>query len=142
MEYARSLTLDLPYAEVVPKVREAFGDQGFGILTEIDVTATLREKLGHGMEDYVILGACNPGLARRALDIERDIGLLLPCNVVVRATGDGRTLVQALDPRVMVAVPEREEMQPVAQEAGIRIQAALDNLEHAATVRGGALPER
>jgi uncharacterized protein (DUF302 family) len=80
------------------------------------------------MEPYVILGACNPQLAHRALNIERDIGLLLPCNVVVRAAQDATTLVQALDPQVMVAVPERDELQPIADEAGRRIQAALDSL--------------
>ncbi|MFI8852947.1 DUF302 domain-containing protein [Streptomyces sp. 891-h] len=128
MDYARTLTLDLPYDQAVPRVKEAFKEQGFGTLTEIDVTATLREKLGHTMEDYVILGACNPQLAHRALDIEREIGLLLPCNVVVRAAEHGRTLVQALDPNVMVTVPGRTEMQPIAEEATARIQAALDTL--------------
>ena len=70
------------------------------------------------MEPYVILGACNPQLAHRALDVEREIGLLLPCNVVVRTAQDATTIVQALDPQVMVAVPEREELQPIADEAG------------------------
>ncbi|MBO8187794.1 DUF302 domain-containing protein [Streptomyces spirodelae] len=131
MDYARTLTLDLPYDQAVPRVKEAFKEQGFGTLTEIDVTATLREKLGHTMEDYVILGACNPQLAHRALDIEREIGLLLPCNVVVRTAEHGRTLVQALDPNVMVTVPGRTEMQPIAEEATARIQAALDTLRTA-----------
>lgn len=128
MEYARSVTVDLPYDDVVPRVKEAFRAQGFGTLTEIDVRATLREKLGEDIEPYVILGACNPNLANRALGIEREIGLLLPCNVVVRALEDGRTLVQALDPHVMVAVPGRAELGPVADEAARRIQAALDSL--------------
>ena len=77
------------------------------------------------MEPYVILGTCNPQLAHRALDVDRAIGALLPCNVVVRAV-DGRTLVEALDPQVMVTVPGREELQPVADEASRRIQVALD----------------
>jgi len=128
MDYARTITLDLPYEQAVPKVKEAFMEQGFGTLTEIDVTATLREKLGHTMENYVILGACNPQLAHRALDVEREVGLLLPCNVVVRTAEDGKTVVQALDPDVMVAVPERTEMQPIAEEAAARIQSALDTL--------------
>ncbi|MET9833542.1 DUF302 domain-containing protein [Streptomyces sp. NPDC006385] len=130
MDYANTITLDLPYDQAVPKVKEAFKEQGFGILTEIDVRATLKDKLGQDMEDYVILGACNPQLAHRALDIERAIGLLLPCNVVVRTTEDDKTLVQALDPKVMVTVPERPEVQPVAEEADTRIQAALDALAH------------
>jgi len=112
----------------VPKVKEAFAAQGFGTLTEIDVRATLKEKLGEEIEDYLILGTCNPQLARRALEADRDIGLLLPCNVVVRTTEDDRTLVQALNPDVMVAVPERPELRPVAEEAGRRIRAALDAL--------------
>jgi uncharacterized protein (DUF302 family) len=128
MQYARTISIDLGYEQAVEKVKEAFQAQGFGTLTEIDVRATLKEKLGQDMEPYVILGACNPQLAHRALDIERDIGLLLPCNVVVRAAQDATTLVQALDPQVMVAVPERDELQPIADEAGRRIQAALDSL--------------
>lgn len=128
MEYARSITVGLPYDQTVSRVKEAFRAQGFGALTEIDVKATLKEKLGEDMEPYVILGACNPQLAHRALDIERKIGLLLPCNVVVRAAGADRTHVQALDPHVMVSVPEREELRPVADEASDRIQAALDEL--------------
>jgi uncharacterized protein (DUF302 family) len=128
MQYARTITVDLGYEQAVEEVKEAFRAQGFGTLTEIDVRATLKEKLGQDMEPYVILGACNPQLAHRALDIERDIGLLLPCNVVVRAAQDATTLVQALDPQVMVAVPERDELQPIADEAGRRIRAALDSL--------------
>ncbi|MFI0863697.1 DUF302 domain-containing protein [Streptomyces smyrnaeus] len=131
MDYARTITLDLPYDQAVPKVKEVFKEQGFGTLTEIDVAATLREKLGHTMENYVILGACNPQLAHRALDVEREIGLLLPCNVVVRTAENGQTLVQALDPIVMVSVPERTEMQPIAEEATARIQTALDTLRTA-----------
>ncbi|TMR42227.1 DUF302 domain-containing protein [Actinomadura geliboluensis] len=128
MDYARTITLDLTYDHAVPKVKEAFADQGFGILTEIDLRTTLKSKLGEDMEDYLILGACNPQLAHRALGVEREIGLLLPCNVVVRALPEGGTLVQALDPGIMVAVPERPELRPVAEEAGQRIQAALDTL--------------
>ncbi len=128
MDYARSIELDLPYDEVVPKVREALAEQGFGILTEIDVTATLRAKLGEEMERYVILGACNPALAHRALDVEREIGLLLPCNVVVREGRPGRTLVQALDPRLIAQIPDRADLEPVAAEAGRLIDAALETL--------------
>ena len=127
MGYVRSIELDLPYEQAVPKVKEAFRAQGFGTLTEIDVRATLQEKLGQDMEPYVILGACNPQLAHRALAVDRAIGALLPCNVVVRAL-EGRTLVEALDPQVMVTVPGRDELQPVADEAGRRVQAALDAL--------------
>ena len=124
MRYGRTVQLDLSYEEAVPKVKEAFAAQGFGILTEIDVRATLKDKLDQDMEPYLILGACNPQLAHRALELEPDIGLLLPCNVVVRTEG-AKTLVQALDPEVMVTVPGRAELQPIADEAGRRVQSAL-----------------
>ncbi|WP_112273889.1 DUF302 domain-containing protein [Lentzea terrae] len=127
MKYDLTITLDLPYEDAVPAVRAALKEQGFGVLTEIDVRATMREKLGAEVEPYVILGACNPPLAHRALEVDRTIGLLLPCNVVVRADGD-HTLVQALDPALIAEVPEREELRPIAEEAGQRIQAALDSL--------------
>ncbi|MBA0126880.1 DUF302 domain-containing protein [Haloechinothrix sp. YIM 98757] len=126
MDYATTVTVDLPYDRAVSKVKECFQEQGFGTLTEIDVQATLKSKLDHDMESYVILGTCNPHLAQQALDVERDIGLLLPCNVVVRAQEDGRTIVQALQPQVMVAVPENGSLQPMADEAQQRIKAALD----------------
>lgn len=112
---------------VVERVKAALKEQGFGVLTEIDVKATLRDKLAVDMEDYLILGACNPALAHRALGIDREIGLLLPCNVVVRADGEA-TLVQALDPQVMVSVTGRQELKPVADEAATRLRAALDSL--------------
>ncbi len=125
--YAKTITLDIPYDEAVPLVKDAFKAQGFGTLTEIDVRTTLAEKLGAEIEPYVILGACNPELAHRALELEREIGLLLPCNVVVRA-GQDCTVVQALDPKVIVEVPARNELAPIAEEAGRRIRAALDSL--------------
>ena len=127
MKYALSIELNLPHDEAVVKVKEAFAAQGFGILTEIDVQATLKAKTGADIEPYLILGACNPQLAHQALEIERQIGLLLPCNVVVRA-GDGCTIVEALDANVIAEVPERDELVPVAEEAGRRIRAALDSL--------------
>lgn len=133
MEYGRTIEIGLPYAEAVPRVKEAFREQGFGTLTEIDVKATLKEKIDRDIEPYLILGTCNPHLASRALDVERDIGLLLPCNVVVTER-DGRTLVQALNPSVMVSVPERDELRPIADEAAERIGRALDALKESAPV--------
>ncbi|MFP5298680.1 MAG: DUF302 domain-containing protein [Actinomycetota bacterium] len=127
MNYGRTIEMNLPYEEALPKVKEAFKEQGFGTLTEIDVKATLKEKIGRDIEPYAILGTCNPDLASRALDVERQIGLLLPCNVVV-TVNDERTVVQALDPQVMVSVPEREELKPIADEAAERIAKALDSL--------------
>ena len=130
MDYARTITLDVPYDQAVPKVKDALMAQGFGTLTEIDVQATLKDKLGQDMERYVILGACNPNLAHRALEVSRDIGLLLPCNVVVREVGGG-VLVQALDPTVIAAVAGLTALEPIATEAGVGIQAALDALVEA-----------
>jgi uncharacterized protein (DUF302 family) len=98
------------------------------VLTEIDVRATMAAKLGVEMEDYLILGACNPPLAHRALDVDRQIGLLLPCNVVVRADGPDATWVEALDPQVMVEVTGRSDLKPVAGDAATRLRAALDSL--------------
>jgi len=128
MDYGMTVTLDLPYDQAVPAVKQALQDQGFGVLTEIDAQATMKEKLGEDMEPYLILGACNPQLAHRALDVDRQIGLLLPCNVVVRAEGENRTVVSALDPQIMVTIPEREDLRPIADDAGRRIRAALDAL--------------
>ncbi|MGW2488252.1 DUF302 domain-containing protein [Streptomyces sp. NPDC001606] len=124
MRYDRSVHLDTDFATAVARVREALAAQGFGILTEIDVTATLKAKLDQDMEDYVILGACNPQLAHRALDADRTVGLLLPCNVVVRTDGDG-TAVQALDPDTMVGLTGLDALRPVAEEATRRLDAAL-----------------
>ena len=126
MDYGMSVRLDRPFDEAVGRVRAALKEQGFGVLTEIDVQATLREKLGEAMEPYVILGACNPPLAHRALAVERSIGLLLPCNVVVRRERDA-TMVEALEPQMMVGVTGRPELSPIAQEASGRLQAALSD---------------
>ncbi len=124
MEYGTTITTALGFDAAVARTREALAEQGFGVLTEIDVQATLKAKLDLDMESYLILGACNPQLAHQALEVERDIGLLLPCNVVVRRDGD-RTLVQALDPQVMVSLPGLPALQPVADEAGRRLNVAL-----------------
>ncbi|WP_037568663.1 DUF302 domain-containing protein [Phaeacidiphilus oryzae] len=130
MEYAIAARIDQPFEEAVPRVRAALADQGFGVLTEIDVQATLRAKLDVGTEPYLILGACNPPLAHRALEADRRIGLLLPCNVVVRADPESSsaTVVEALDPQAMVAVSGRAELKPVADEAERRLRAALSAL--------------
>jgi uncharacterized protein (DUF302 family) len=126
MLYGFTARLAEPFTpELVDRVRAALREQGFGVLTEIDVRATLREKLGQEMEDYLILGACNPPLAHRALAADRDIGLLLPCNVVVRADGPDATLVQAMDPQVMATVTGEPAIAKVAEEATTRLRAAL-----------------
>ena len=127
MSYGTSVALRIPFADAVDRMRAALKDQGFGVLTEIDVTATMAAKLGEQIEDYVILGACNPPFAFQALGIDRSIGLLLPCNVVVRATPDG-TVVEALDPQVMVTLTGRPELKPVADQIARRLADALASL--------------
>ena len=121
--------LDRPYDEVIPEVREALKAQGFGVLTEVDVQATLKEKLGEDFRRYVILGACNPPLAHRALSADLSVGLLLPCNVVVYEDDDGAgTTVSAFDPAVGMAMLPDERVSSVANEARSRLVAALDAL--------------
>ena len=127
MDYGITVRTAASFAEAVARVREALKAQGFGVLTEIDVQATLRDKLGEEMEPYLILGACNPPLAHRALSADRRIGLLLPCNVVVRAES-GQTVIEALDPQTMIAVAREPALQPVADEAASRLRAALDSM--------------
>lgn len=132
MPYDRTIKVAGTFDETVEAVRRALADQGFGILTEIDVQATLKAKLGHDMEPYLILGACNPPLARQALDADRSIGLLLPCNVVVRADGDQVT-VQAIDPATMVTLTGVDAMAPVADEAARRLDIALATVAEGST---------
>ena len=127
MNFERSITVDLPYTEAVTRTRQALAEQGFGVLTEIDVQATLRDKRGLEMEPYVILGACNPDLAHRALEVDRSIGVLLPCNVVVSSVEHG-SRVQILDPALMASVTELPQLQPLADEASRRLQTVLDTL--------------
>ena len=125
--YGFGTHLDFSYEEAVPRVKEALKAEGFGVLTEIDVRATMREKLGAEMEPYIILGACNPPLAHRALTSEPDIGLLLPCNVVVRADGSG-SRVDAADPQAMLGIVGSKQLSEVADEAKqrlLRVIAAL-----------------
>jgi uncharacterized protein (DUF302 family) len=124
MDYGITVRTALPFAETAARVRGALKEQGFGVLTEIDVQATLREKLGQEMGEYVILGACNPPLAQRALAADISIGLLLPCNVVIRADA-GQTVVEARDPQTMVTVTGQPSLKPIAEEAASRLQAAL-----------------
>jgi len=127
MHIGLTARLDTPFPETVEQTREALREQGFGVLTQIDVRATLREKIGENMEDYVILGACNPRLAHRALGVDRQVGLLLPCNVVVRSDGE-QTVVEAVDPATMVAATGEQALTPIADEAARLLRAALDTL--------------
>jgi uncharacterized protein (DUF302 family) len=127
VSYALTTTLTTPYDETVEAVRAALGEQGFGVLTEIDIKATLKKKLDVDVPAQVILGACRPPLAHAALQAEPSIGLLLPCNVVVRETEDG-TVVEAVDPQTMVAMTDNGDLQGVADEAKERLEKALASL--------------
>ena len=127
MTYGNRITVEAPFSDTVARVREELKAEGFGVLTEIDMAATMQEKLGEEMEDYIILGACNPALAHAALRASRSIGLLLPCNVVVRTTGEGTT-VEALDPQIMVELDDNRDLEEVADEAAARLQRALARL--------------
>ncbi len=122
--YGFGTSLKLPYEDAVQRVKDALKTEGFGVLTEIDVRKTLREKLGIEMEPYVILGACNPPLAHRALEQEPDIGLLLPCNVVVRSEASG-SRVDVADPQAMLGIVGNEQLGAVADEAKQRLQRVI-----------------
>jgi uncharacterized protein (DUF302 family) len=132
MSYALTTTVQQPYAEALEATRAALAEQGFGVLTEIDIRATMKAKLDVDVPPQMILGACRPPLAHAALQEEPSIGLLLPCNVVVRAAGDRTTVVEALDPTVMVSLTGNEALAPVADEAAGRLGAALTALSTAA----------
>lgn len=134
MNLGLSTTLHTGFEEAVTRTRNALSEQGFGVLTEIDMRATLEAKLGEDMEDYLILGTCNPPLAHRAVGVDRQIGLLLPCNVVVRRdpASDTTIIVEAMDPQLMVQVTDDPALQPIAAEAGAKLQAAIDALDNGA----------
>ena len=124
MTYGTTVVLDRPFDDVVAAVRVALSDQGFGVLTEIDVQATMKSKLDKDLPPYLILGACNPPLAYRALQAEPSVGLLLPCNVIIRQTDQG-TVVEAIDPMTMVSISGNPALQPIVDEVAGRLNAAL-----------------
>jgi uncharacterized protein (DUF302 family) len=112
------------FVATVARVREALSEEGFGVLTEIDVQATLKEKLGEDMDPYLILGACNPSLAHRAIGAEPQIGVLLPCNVVVREEGEA-VVVDAMDPESVMSVVESPGVHEIAQEVRERLASVI-----------------
>lgn len=133
MDLGISTSLHTSFDDAVARTRQALADQGFGVLTEINVKDTLKTKLGHDMEDYLILGACNPPLAHRAISANPQIGLLLPCNVVVRADRDhaGTVLVEAMNPAMLVEVTGEPALRPVSDEVTVKLTAAIDSLSRA-----------
>jgi Uncharacterized conserved protein len=128
MGYAITTTVDQPFRIVLARVRAALVVQGFGVLTEIDIKTTLKDKLGVDVAPQIILGACRPPLAYAALQAEPSIGLLLPCNVVVRAVDDDSTVVEAVNPQTMVSMTANPELQTVADDATRRLTTALASL--------------
>lgn len=128
MGYALRATVNKPFEAALAATREALAAQGFGVLTEIDLAATLHKKLGVEIAPQIILGACNPPSAYAALQAEDSIGLLLPCNVVVRSVGAASTIVEAIDPQTMHTLTGNDAMAPIADRIGGMLQAALDSL--------------
>ncbi|MCS7002109.1 MAG: DUF302 domain-containing protein [Dehalococcoidia bacterium] len=131
------VSLAVPYSEAIALTKSALKAHGFGVLTEIDVKATLKEKLAVDMEPYAILGACNPPLAHRALSTDPTVGLLLPCNVVVKAEGAG-SRVEFADPQAMLSVLPNPELSAIAAEARQKLQAALTTLTEQAAAAATA----
>jgi len=129
--YGFNTTLAVPFDEAVQKVIAVLKNEGFGVLSDIDVQATLKQKLGVDFAPYRILGACNPPLAHKALQAEPDIGLLLPCNVVVRQDSPGHVVVAFLDPQIMVPLVGKPEVQAIADEAKSRLERACRSLGEA-----------
>jgi uncharacterized protein (DUF302 family) len=127
MSYAVSIDLEQPFDEVVPQVRQALAANGFGIIMEIDMQKTLKDKIGADVGPYLILGACNPGFANRALTVEPSIGLLLPCNVVVREAA-GVTVVEAINPQTLVTLTQNPAMAELTVEVTAALTASLDAL--------------
>ena len=125
--YTFAATLPASTEQIRPRVEAALRDEGFGVLTEIDVAATLKAKLGLERAPYLILGACNPRLAARALEIDPSIGALLPCNVVLREVEGGEgTTVEIMDPDAALGIAGSVELAPVAAEAAVRLRRVLD----------------
>jgi len=126
-DYAYRTTLNLPYEQAIEKTTAALKEEGFGVLTEINVKTTLKKKLDADFRNYVILGACNPPLAHQALNTELEIGLLLPCNVIVYEENGG-SVVSIVDPISMLGVVENPDLRPVADEARTRLQRVIEAL--------------
>ncbi len=127
--YGFGMTVAVPYSAVIEKTRAALAEQGFGVLTEIDVKKTMKEKLGADFRPYVILGACSPALAHQALEADLGVGLLLPCNVIVYDNGDDTSTVEALDPEAALGiVGDNPAIATVAREARARLRRVVDSL--------------
>jgi len=127
MEYSYKKNVKIPYQEAIVKTKEELQKEGFGVLTEIDVKATLKKKLDVDFNNYIILGACNPPFAYQALQAESDIGLLLPCNVIVYEAG-GQTFVSAIIPTVAMSMVDNKQLQDVALEVEAKLKKVIDSI--------------
>lgn len=126
--YYFNKTLELPFEEAIERVTEELKKEGFGVLTEIDVQGTLKKKLDVDFRPYRILGACNPPFAHQALQAEKNIGLMLPCNVIVQDAGDGKTDIAAIDPLVAMSRVDNSDLESVAKEVQSKLQRVIENL--------------
>jgi len=138
MTFGLTAKLHTSFEQAVELATRALAEQGFGVLTTIDVKATLKQKLGEDMENYLILGACNPALAHRALNVDRQIGQLLPCNVVVRTDPDApgdTVLVEAMDPQIMVQIVDQPGLRDVVDQATAKLKAAINVLDQTVEAR-------
>jgi uncharacterized protein (DUF302 family) len=131
--YTFTTALPEPIEQIRPRIEAALKDEGFGVLTEIDVAATLKAKLGFERAPYLILGACNPQLAHRALEIDPSIGALLPCNVVLRESESSGTIVEIIDPRAALGIARSPGVAPIATEAAERLRRVLEAVVPVAT---------
>ncbi len=127
-EYGFSAFLDTSYEDAVSKVTAVLKEEGFGVLTEIDVKATLKKKLGVDFRKYVILGACNPPYAHRTLQADLDVGLLLPCNVIVYETDDRKVYVSALNPVSALEIIKSEETRKIAEEVSAKLKGVIEKV--------------
>ena len=128
-EYAFSTVLDASYEDAISKVVDALKEEGFGVLTEIDVKATLKKKLDREFRKYVILGACNPPYAHRSLEADLDVGLLLPCNVIIYETDDKKAYVSAINPISALEVIQNDELRKVAEEVSGKLKRVIESIE-------------
>ncbi len=128
MPYYYSRTIEMPYETAIERTTEELKKEGFGVLTQIDVQATLKKKLDVDFRPYIILGACNPPFAYKALQAERNLGLLLPCNVIVQDAGDGKTEVAAIDPAASMQTVENASLADVADEVRSKLKKVIENI--------------
>jgi uncharacterized protein (DUF302 family) len=128
-KYDFTTVLEIPFEKALSRVTEALKKEGFGVLTEIDVKATFKKKIDVDFRNYVILGACNPTYAHKTLEVDLDVGLLLPCNVIVYETDDGKSRVSAINPISALKVMDNEALREVAEEVSRKLRRVIDSLE-------------